>query len=829
MMKHDLHMKNSIHILSLVLFFTVLSPMVSTAQNRQLEAAEATFETGKYTVAIDKYKKAYSKARKNRSEKAYISYKIGECYRYTNEMRRAEAQYKRSYRGNYHKEDPILLLRFADALRFNEKYDDALEIYNEFLEVKMDDPRALAGKASCELAQKWLESPSNHQIENQKQINSREDDFAPTWADNVFNSIIFTSNRDGATGKATDEWTGLSFSDLFITKKDVKGKWSEPVLIEEGEVINTDANEGTAVMNAQANRLYFTRCAESSEDGSGFRGCQIYVSKRTGMSFGEPEHVNLGGDSTDVNGQPAISEDELTLIFASERKGGKGGKDLWYATRETKSGEFSRPINLGMAINTEGDEYFPFLKNDTTLYFASNGHPGLGGLDIFVATKKDGKFTDPQNIGSPMNTNYDDFGIIFIPGKEEGYFSSNRKGGRGGDDIFYFIEPPLEFTLSGVVKDEQTLQFIEGAIVKLVGSDGSSIQSRTDPKGYYNFGPSQFKPETTYDITVTKPDYFNTTAKETTAGVERSKDYVRDFILQPIPEEPIALPEILYDLAKWDLKPQYQDSLQGLIQTLDANPTLKVELAAHTDARGTPESNDILSQRRAESVVNYLIERGIDPDRLVAKGYGERTPLVLRKDVTRDGFTFTEGTVMTEEYIESLSSEAEKEAAHQLNRRTEFSVLSKDFVPKSQISTGETSTTIAIVENPDQNRIPFTKDARGMIQAEMIINGITMQFVYDKRGTFAQISQDKALEMLKEGLIRKDDFEGNADELIGDGYIADKAKFNIKTLRLGNTTIENVTVTVNYRLTKPLIIDQNTMSRFGNFTIDEAENMIIFN
>ncbi len=823
-------MKNNTRILPLLLLLIVLIPTVSIrAQNRQLEAAESLFNTGKYTVAIDKYKKAYSKARKNRSEKAYISYKIGECYRFTNEMKRAEAQYKRSYRSNYHKEDPILLIRYADALRFNEKYEEALPLYQAFLEIKPNDPKAINGKKSCELATKWLENPSNHQIENQKKINSREDDFAPAWADNqVFNSILITSNRDGATGKDTDDWTGKDFSDLFITKKDVKGKWSQPVLIDETEVINTDANEGAGSMNAQSNRLYFTRCAEALEEGDGFKGCQIYVSKRTGKSFGEPRYLNLAGDSADANGQPALSEDELTIYFSSNRKGGKGGRDLWYATRETRTGDFGRPINLGMAVNTTGDEYFPFLRNDSTLYFASDGHPGLGGLDIFVSIKRDGKFTEPTNIGSPMNTNYDEFGIIFIPGKEEGYFTSNRKGGRGGDDIYYFIEPPVEFSLSGVVTDEQTLQFIENAIVKLVGSDGSAIQSRTDPKGYFNFSSSQFKPETTYDITVSKPNYFNTTAKETTVGIERSRDFVHDFILQPIPEEPIALPEILYDLAKWDLKPQYQDSLQGLIQTLDANPTLVVELAAHTDARGTSESNDILSQRRAESVVNYLIERGIDPDRLVAKGYGERTPLRLRKEVTRDGFTFAEGTLLTEEFIASLSSDPEREAAHQLNRRTEFSVISKDFVPKSQVPTGEATTTIAIVENPEQNNIPFTKDERGMIQAEAILNGITIPFVYDKRGTHVQISQEKALEMLKAGVITKADFEGNPDELIGDGFIADKAKFTLKTIRLGITTIEEVTATINYRLTKPLILDNATLSRFGEFQIDEEQQMIIF-
>ncbi|PIY31015.1 MAG: hypothetical protein COZ08_09685, partial [Bacteroidetes bacterium CG_4_10_14_3_um_filter_42_6] len=306
----------------------------------------------------------------------------------------------------------------------------------------------------------------------------------------------------------------------------------------------------------------------------------------------------------------------------------------------------------------------------------------MGGLDIFVTTiDTAGKWGPPKNLKYPINSTSDDFGIVFHPKDEYGFLSSNRKGTRGLEDIWYFIQPPLEFTLKGTVKDDRTLLFVEDATVQMVGSSGSSVSTRTNDKGFYSFGKSQLEPNTTYDVIVTKPNYFNVKGSFTTVGVEFSKDFEKNFMLQPIPAEPIMLPEILYDLAKWDLKPQYEDSLQGLVQTLRDNPNLVIELASHTDFRDSDERNDILSQRRAQSVVDYLIIRGIDPQRLVAKGYGERVPLKLKSDKIREGFLFKEGSVLNEEYINSLTSDNEKEAAHQMNRRSEFRVLRKDYVP----------------------------------------------------------------------------------------------------------------------------------------------------
>ena len=503
-------------------------------------------------------------------------------------------------------------------------------------------------------------------------------------------------------------------------------------------------------------------------------------------------------------GQPTISENELIIYFSADRKGGMGGKDIWVAYRDSKSDGFRRPLNLGDVVNTPGDEMFPFLRNDTTLYFASDGHGGMGGLDVFVTTiDTAGEWGVPQNLKFPMNSSQDDFGIAFHPTEEFGYISSNRSGTRGEEDIWYFIEPSLEFTLSGTIKDDRTLLLVENASVKLVGSSGLSVTTITNQDGFYSFGKSQMETNTTYDIIVTKPNYFNNRGTITTVGVEFSKDFEKDFLLEPIPAEPVVLPEILYDLAKWDLKPQYQDSLQGLIQTLRDNPNLVIELAAHTDTRDTDERNDILSQRRAQSVVDYLIIRGIEPQRLVAKGYGEHVPRTLKKDIMRDGYLFTEGTTLDDDFINSLASNSEKEAAHQLNRRTEFRVLRKDYVPQA---TNINIADVNILLNPDDNAVFFREEPKtGIYISSCVIEGYNEEFAYD-RTSQPMISLEKALDLLKWGAISKDSFEGDPEKILADNTIADRAIINIKEIRIANKTVKDVQLKVTHKLNYDLFL-----------------------
>ncbi len=807
--------------------FLILAALPASGQKKTfIRSADDAFEDQRYAIAVEKYQKALTKVKKNPLEKDRIAFRLAECYRLTGDMKRADIQYKRLIKNGYDSKEPVILLHYANAQRIEGNLEEARIYYEQYQKKVPDDPRGEYGLQACERIPGWIEFGSKYQVQEEKGLNSREADFAPTYANENYNALIFTSTREGSKGKQTDEWTNQSFSSLFTARQDRKDEWSTPVLLDDAEEdgVNTEANEGAPMMTGDFGTLYFTRCP--NEDGK-VNGCQIYTSRRTGRFWSRPEIVPLSLDSTEAIGHPTISQDELIIYFSSDRPGGFGGKDLWVAFRESVAQPFGRPYNLGPLINTPGDELFPFLRNDTLLYFASDGHPGLGGLDIFYTTTDTANtWMVPVNLGVPINSTADDFAIIFNPVGEQGYFSSNRSGRRSKEDIYSFIIPPVEYTLSGVVRDDRTLQPVPGARVDIVGSDGISMTARTADNGVYMFGKTQIMANTTYEITVLKDNYFNANGKVTTVGYEKSKDLTRDFDLQPIPEEPVVLPEILYDLAKWDLKPQYQDSLQGLITTLDENPTLIIELASHTDARDTDERNDILSQRRAQSVVDYLIERGIDADRLVAKGYGERVPRTLQKDITRDGFLFTKGTRLTESYIDSLPTTPHKEAAHQLNRRTEFRVLSKDFVPKPK--NVDISRTVEIQLNPEDNVLKYTLAPKsGLITAPCIINGYTVEFVLDPK-LRAQISVEEALKLLSNGAIGKEDFQGDPAEILANGTIANRAILIIKEFTIASETISNVEFMVNSNLGYPVLIGNSVLSAFGEYTIDTQQQRIIF-
>jgi len=810
---------------ALLVFALVSFPVLLPAQNKHSKAADDAFADQQYSLALEKYQKAYSKVKNNRDERDRISFQMAECFRLMNNTKRAEVAYKRLTGERYRNKQPKILLYYADALKSNGKYPEAIEEYKAYLEMAPGDPVAQGGITSCTQAMEWMENPSRYGVALQKKICTREDDFAPTYGDKTYNSLIFTSNRDAASGKFRDNWTGMKFTDLFYARKDRKGDWNNPVLMDQDKVLNTETNEGVGHMNSRFTTLYFTRCWNEPRKKN---GCAIYRTNRIGgTTWGDPVLVNLGGDSTVANGHPTVSPDESILIFSSDRPGGLGGKDLWKAVRKGK-GEYTRPVNLGPEINTPGDEMFPFLRNDTVLYFSSNGYAGMGGLDIYRSVESHGKWSRPENMKYPINSPADDFAIVFNADEpEEGYFSSNRPGGKGKDDIYSFLIPPVYFTLEGDVTDDLTLQPVVGATVSIVGTNGKTAVYHTDQRGHYTFNKNQILPATTYEILVVKEDYFNEKATETTVGFESSKDLIRDFVLKPIPKKPVVLPDILYDLAKWDLKPQFQDSLQGLIATLDANENIVIELASHTDSRDTEERNDILSQRRAQSVVDYLVSRGIDPDRLVAKGYGERVPRTLSRDIVREGYTFGIGTVLTDSLINGLPNTAIKEAAHQLNRRTEFAILRNDFIPKLTISR-KTKPTIEVVVEPEENSVPFTLTKEETIEATCYVNGITMNFQYEPKEKEFYISTSEAVKLLTSGAIDRTDFEGDATQVIGEGFIADKAVFTIREMRIGKSTARDLKVTVNQRLKASLLLGESTLRKFGEFSIDSADNKIIF-
>jgi peptidoglycan-associated lipoprotein len=359
--------------------------------------------------------------------------------------------------------------------------------------------------------------------------------------------------------------------------------------------------------------------------------------------------------------------------------GGYGGKDIWKVTRSGSGGSWSKPVNLGPDINTPGDEEFPYVREDGSLYFSSDGLIGMGGLDIFKATQQPDGSWIVQNMKPPVNSFADDFGITFEGNKESGIFSSTRKG-RGNDDLYSFELPPLEFSVTGLVKDEKTGTSISGSVVKLIASDGNSLQAETGSGGDFKFN---LKPDVDYIFLASKKGYLNGKEKETTKGQDKSREFMVTINLTPI-DRPIELPNILYDFGKWDLRPESMVSLDKLVETLNDNENVTIELMSHTDSRDTEEYNQELSQKRAQVVVQYLISKGIAADRLTAKGYGESQPKVVDAAIAAQNPFLKEGATLDDQYINSLANDEQKEIAHQINRRTEFKVLRTDYeAPKN--------------------------------------------------------------------------------------------------------------------------------------------------
>ncbi len=807
--------------------------------------ADKAFNTFQYNLASEMYKKAYGKVKRNPVEKRRIMFRMAECYVMSGSVKKAKQQYLRLEKVNYQKDNPLIYLRLADIFRVEKDYPKALSYYEKYQKAKPEDPRVGGRIESCKVAPEWINNPTRHEVENFKRFNTPRSDWSPMWGvPNKQNQIVFTSSREGSTGKKEDAWSGQSFSDLYVSnrpkskKLDFPGEWTVPVPYDYSGIINTDANEGEAVFNPKGTTIYFTRCLNEKKAIS---YCKIYQAQKRGRSWTEPQLIELGPDTFDYV-HPVITDDELTMYFVSDMPGTLGGYDIWKTTRGKKNKPFETPVNLGSNVNSYDHDMFPTLVNDTSLYFASKGHIGLGGYDIFVSHKEgDDAWSKAENLKYPINSEADDYGIIFdnsivldditgFPYIEKGYFTSNRPGGRGEDDIWYFKLRPIMFTLSGFVKDSVTRQFVDGATVTITGSDGTSYKTKTDIRGYYHFDKMKIVGNVTYDMTVQKTGYYeneNSKGRETTVGLTESKDLKRDFLINPIPKDPVVLPDILYDLAKWDLKPQYQDSLMGLYKILIDNPTLVIELRSHTDIRPIPMTNDTLSQHRAESCVDFLVDSlGIAPERLVAKGYGERIPRKLERDIVSRGITFKKGTVLTPEYIKALPRN-QQEAAHDLNRRTEFLILRDDYVPKKEVRAVDVDAGRVKIITEDYIPIEMVD---GVPRGTCYVNSKTFKFLIEDNSDTVKISYEQAMKFLKEAIFTVGDFDLKEKAIDDkDGTIIDRSVVYIKTLQIGDELIENVETIVIKGLKETIVVGKDKfIDEFGEYNINEKEQKLIF-
>jgi len=652
-------------LLLIIMLIIVTSPEV-TAQKRKAERAYSSFSAGEYFVAIDQFKDAYSKTKKaDKNSRNELVFMIAECYRMINDPKNAETWYKLAVKSSYSKPEAQYWL--AESLKKNGKFQMAIDEFKKYKQVAPSDAMADQEIRACELALEWLRNPEAYKVDELKDINSRESDFSPAYGRDDFGLIYFTSSRDDAAGNKTHGATGQSYTDIFESRIDKKSKWSTPVPV---EVINSEFEEGTPSFSSYYKELYFTRCEAGKREK---KGCVIMYSKKTGDKWSDPKNIGILPDSV-VAAHPSLSSDGSTLYFVSDISGGFGKKDIWKVTKTNEGGAWSKPVNLGPDINTPGDELFPYVREDGTLYFSSDGLIGMGGLDIFKAKPQpDGSWV-VQNMKPPVNSFADDFGITYENGNERGIFSSTRKG-KGNDELYSFELPPLKFNVTGLVKDEKTGTAIPSSLVQLIASDGSNLQAETGTGGDFKFA---LKADIDYIFLATKRGYLNGKEKETTKGQEKSREFMVTILLTAI-DKPIELPNILYDFGKWDLRPESMVSLDKLVETLLDNPNVTIELMSHTDSRDTEEYNQDLSQKRAQVVVQYLIDKGIEPQRLLPKGYGESTPKIVDAVINAQNPFLKTGTALSEQYINTLANDEQKEIAHQINRRTEFRVLRTDY------------------------------------------------------------------------------------------------------------------------------------------------------
>ena len=652
------------HFTIYVLFLLIVSSLYS-CKSAKLSDAEEKQRIGEYYEAAAIYRKVYTKTSpKKRDLRGYIAYRMAECNRLINNTGKATSAYMNAIRYDY--PDSTVYLRMGQMLQKTGRYPDAIKNYDIYMENDPSNLLAINGIQGCELAPGWKKNPTRYEVRRMDKFNSRRGEFSPMLAGDKYDQLYFASSRSKDKDAKVSAITGQNNNNLFLVKQDEKGAWLAPVELE--DEVNTEYDEGTPSFSPDGNTMYYTYCAQDPE---GPRTAEIYISTRSSAKWGKGTRATIVKDSVTALGHPSISPDGKYLYFVSDAVGGFGGKDIFRA--RVAGNDFGPMENLGEEINTPGDEMFPYVRDSVTLYFASNGHPGMGGLDLFKATQDSTGKWKVENLGAPINSMADDFGITFAGKEERGFFCSNRNDARGYDHIYSFERPTITIFIEGIVNDVDEYP-IEDATVRIVGKDGLNVKVPVKKDGTYRV---ELERDIRYVMMASARGYLNQNYELHTGPEEKNETYIVDFFLSPI-SKPVVIDNIFYDFDKATLRPESKKALDEMIKMLNDNPNVTIELGAHTDRKGTDQYNERLAQRRAQSVVDYLIAGGIEAARLEAKGYGESVPKTINKKMAKQFDFLKEGDVLTEEFILALPPE-QQEIADQINRRTEFKVLRTNY------------------------------------------------------------------------------------------------------------------------------------------------------
>ena len=645
----------------LMAFLAVALMLHSCAADNAMRKGEKFLAIGEYHDAAEQFKKAYTKTpTKERQLRGQRALKMAHCYRHISSTQKAISAYRNALRYNVATLDDRL--DYARLLLKNGEYKRALTEFELLNDSMPNNVLVRNGLLSAKMAPKWKEQGSDYTVKKMTEFNSRRADFCPVLAGDQWDRLYFSSTRNDALGDELSGITGAKPGDIFFSDKDDKGKWSKPQTIESG--LNTEYDEGACCLSPDGSTMYLTQCLS---DASYPRFAQIVTAQRSDASWGKTTPLLITNDTLSAYAHPAVSPDGEWLYFVSDMPGGKGGLDIW-RMRLTANGPVGVE-NLGEPINTPGDEMFPTFRPNGDFYFSSDGHPGFGGLDIFIATVgEDGKY-HLSHPGYPLNSQGDDFGMTFQGQLNQGFFSSNRGDGRGWDHIYSFYNPEIVQTIRGWIYEQDGYELTAGE-ARIVGTDGTNLRLGVRGDGSFEY---VVKPGVDYIILAMCDGFLNHKEEIHVDSVKESKVYDLQFPLASI-SAPVLIDNIFYAFDKATLLPESKNALDSLILMLNENPNITIELSAHTDYRGAEAYNKKLSQKRAESVVKYLINHGIAADRLTAVGYGEEKPKTIRRKVAERYPWLKENDVLTEEFILKLKPE-QQETANALNRRTEFKVL----------------------------------------------------------------------------------------------------------------------------------------------------------
>lgn len=642
-------------------FLAVALMLHSCAADNAMRKGEKFLAIGEYHDAAEQFKKAYTKTpTKERQLRGQRALKMAHCYRHISSTQKAISAYRNALRYNVATLDDRL--DYARLLLKNGEYKRALTEFELLNDSMPNNVLVRNGLLSAKMAPKWKEQGSDYTVKKMTEFNSRRADYCPVLAGDQWDRLYFSSTRNDALGDELSGITGAKPGDIFFSDKDDKGKWSKPQTIESG--LNTEYDEGACCLSPDGSTMYLTQCLS---DASYPRFAQIVTAQRSDASWGKTTPLLITNDTLSSYAHPAVSPDGEWLYFVSDMPGGKGGLDIW-RMRLTTNGPVGVE-NLGEPINTPGDEMFPTFRPNGDFYFSSDGHPGFGGLDIFIATVgEDGKY-HLSHPGYPLNSQGDDFGMTFQGQLNHGFFSSNRGDGRGWDHIYSFYNPEIVQTIRGWIYEQDGYELTAGE-ARIVGTDGTNLRLGVRGDGSFEY---VVKPGVDYIILAMCDGFLNHKEEIHVDSVKESKVYDLQFPLASI-SAPVLIDNIFYAFDKATLLPESKNALDSLILMLNENPNITIELSAHTDYRGAEAYNKKLSQKRAESVVKYLINHGIAADRLTAVGYGEEKPKTIRRKVAERYPWLKENDVLTEEFILKLKPE-QQETANALNRRTEFKVL----------------------------------------------------------------------------------------------------------------------------------------------------------